>query len=57
MRVESLFLQVASASMYMYDCAALGEMRPGLHYELFLRPEFYKGLATSLVSGSANICL
>lgn len=57
MRLESLFLQIASASMYIYDYAAFGEMRPGLHYELFLRPELYKGLATSVVSGSANICL
>lgn len=52
-----IFVSSDSQRFYVYYCAAFGEMRPGLHYELFLHPQFYKGLETSVVTGSANSCL
>ena len=52
-----LYISSDSQCFYVYDYAAFGEVRPNLHYELFLHPRFYNGLETSVVTGSANSCL
>lgn len=51
-----IYVSSDSQYFYVYDYAAFGEMKPSLHYELFLHPQFYKGVETSVVTGSANSC-
>lgn len=42
---------------HIYDYAAFAEIKPDLHHELLLHPQFYESLETSVVPGSANSCL